>query len=85
MLNKKSTLYILFIGLTIGIIFSCSTEKNTTLSRTYHNITSHYNVFFNANESFKSGMKRIESSYVDDYSKILKPFKIKLMFFEEHA
>lgn len=44
------------------------------MSRTYHNVTSHYNIFFNGNESFKKGIKRAETSKSDDYSKILPVF-----------
>jgi len=53
----------------------CSVEKNTRLTRAYHNITSHYNVYFNGNESLKSGVERIETSIQDDYTKILPIFK----------
>lgn len=53
---------------------ACSTTKNTFISRSYHNVTSHYNVFFNGNESFKKGIKRAETSQSDNYSKLLPLF-----------
>jgi len=53
---------------------ACSTTKNTFVSRNYHNMVSHYNIFFNGTESFKKGIKRAESSQTDNYTKILPLF-----------
>ncbi len=54
---------------------SCSTKKNTAVTRTYHNITSYFNVFFNGKEALKSGVKKIDEGYKDNYSLILPVFK----------
>ena len=59
----------------VSLHSGCSTEKNTRASRTYHNITSHYNVYFNANESVKSGVENIEENIEDDYTRILPIYK----------
>ncbi|MCD4747068.1 MAG: tetratricopeptide repeat protein [Bacteroidales bacterium] len=55
-------------------LFSCSTKKNTFLRRVYHNITGHYNTYWNGNESFKEGVDELENSRVDNYNKILPVF-----------
>lgn len=55
-------------------VFSCTTEKNTGLSRGYHNLTSRYNVLFNGWESFDKGMEKLETAKEDDYSKVLPIF-----------
>ena len=60
-------LFLLFQG--------CSTEKNTFTSRLYHNVTSKYNVFFNANESLKSGIGKIEESIDNDFTRLLPIYK----------
>ncbi|QGY44601.1 hypothetical protein GM418_13295 [Maribellus comscasis] len=66
---------------TIGVVFlvalfaGCSTEKNTRASRAFHNMTSHYNVYFNANESIKEGVQRIEDNIENDYTRILPVYK----------
>jgi tetratricopeptide (TPR) repeat protein len=52
----------------------CSTEKNTLVTRSYHNLTANYNIFFNGTESFKKGIKKAQESYVDDYTQILSVF-----------
>ncbi len=61
-----------------GILVGCSTKKNTPASRTYHNISAHYNVYFNAKESLKSGISRINQAIPDDYTHTLPIFKSSL-------
>jgi len=53
---------------------SCSVEKNTSLSRNYHNLTSHYNVYFNGNESYKRGVEKANRSIRNNYNQILDLF-----------
>lgn len=72
---KRRLGYILSTLFIIGLLIGCSTEKNTALSRSYHNITSHYNVYFNGREAFKGGVLRLENGYVDNYNAILPIFK----------
>ena len=56
------------------ILYSCSTKKNTFTSRTYHNLTTHYNVYWNGNESFKNGRATLKESVADNYNSILKVY-----------
>ncbi|WP_430936332.1 hypothetical protein [Saccharicrinis sp. 156] len=67
-------LKIIYFLLLITFLWGCSTKKNTSLSRGYHNLTAHYNVYFNGRESFKEGVKAIEASNVDDYTQMLAVF-----------
>lgn len=53
------------------VLFSCSTKKNTFTRRTFHNVTTHYNVYWNGNESFKQGVADLNTSARDNYNKIL--------------
>ena len=52
----------------------CSTEKNTGITRAYHNVTTRYNVLFNAKETYKSGVKKAIQSKQDDYTQMLPLF-----------
>ncbi|MFW5658262.1 MAG: tetratricopeptide repeat protein [Bacteroidota bacterium] len=66
-------------GLTYFIIIvlffsGCSTEKNTWITRTYHNVTSKYNILFNASESFNKGVKKVNEAYENDFTGILPVF-----------
>ena len=68
---KRSLAYLLVGIVSAWGLFSCSTEKNTALSRSYHNLTSHYNVYFNGREAYKQGIFRLENSHIENYNKIL--------------
>ncbi|MEI8113189.1 MAG: tetratricopeptide repeat protein [Bacteroidia bacterium] len=65
---------ILFISV-LFFLSACSTEKNTSFSRAYNNVTAHYNVYFNGKESLRKGKEKIDKSVDDDYSKVLPLFK----------
>lgn len=69
-MNKLIKVISVFI-LLLGIAASCSTEKNTLLSRSYHGMTAHYNGYFNANELLNSSMSTYETSLKEDYYDIL--------------
>ena len=74
MLSRK-TIY--WVVLTLPFIYglvSCSVEKNTSLSRNYHNLTSHYNIYFNGNESYKRGIEKANKSVKNNYNHILDLF-----------
>ncbi len=64
----------IFLALIAGLIVSCSVEKNTAATRNFHNLTSHYNIYFNASESYKQGLERAAESFSDDFTSILPLF-----------
>ena len=55
-------------------IISCSSEKNTLVSRAYHNTTAHYNAYFYANERINEVESSIEKSRDNNYNYILNIF-----------
>jgi len=59
----------------LALFNSCSTKKNTFTSRTYHNLTAHYNAFWNGNESFREGVAELEKTAKDNYTTILPVVK----------
>jgi len=59
----------------VAVFAGCSTEKNTRASRTFHNVTSKYNIYFNANESVKAGLNSVEERIEDDFTQILPIYK----------
>lgn len=67
-------LMILITFFVVLIVNSCSTQKNNLLTRTYHQVTAKYNIYFNGRESFRSGVKIAEQQYRYDYNKILPVF-----------
>ena len=61
----------------IGILFnSCQPTKPTLVRKAYHNLTAHYNAYFNGNESLKEGLIELNKKADDDYTKILPAFKL---------
>lgn len=56
------------------LLGSCAPTKNTPIRRGYHNMTSHYNVYFNGNEAYKSGMENIYSAHNENFSITLPVF-----------
>jgi tetratricopeptide (TPR) repeat protein len=49
-------------------------EKNTSLTRNYHNLVSHYNIYFNGSESFNRGIVKAQDAVQMDYNNILPVF-----------
>jgi tetratricopeptide (TPR) repeat protein len=85
MLQLKKTFpysYLLSLVL-ITVLVSCSVEKNTLVNRSFHNLTAHYNVYFNGKEAMKAGLLKIETQLEEDYTKILPIFKESLPNSEE--
>ena len=70
----KKNLSAIFLFILIIFLDSCSTQKNTFITRSYHSITSKYNILFNGNESFKKGYQSIVDNYKDDFTEILPVF-----------
>lgn len=58
------------------LLSSCSTEKAKWTNIQYHNLTCHYNVWWNGNESFKVGMEKLRQNAVDDYTQFIPPENI---------
>jgi len=56
-------------------VFSCSQKKNTFTSRTFHNLSAHYNGLYWANVSLDEGVFNLDKAHKDDYSKILPVFR----------
>ncbi|MFN2395957.1 MAG: tol-pal system YbgF family protein, partial [Bacteroidales bacterium] len=68
---------ILLSGSILLILFfaGCSTQKNSFLNRNYHSITTKYNGYFNARESYHVGLKRLSEMHEDNYETVLSIFR----------
>ena len=63
------------VGLTAAVC-SCSTQKATWSNIQYHNLTTHYNIWWNGNESLKKGVEEIETRCKDDYTRMIPVVKL---------
>lgn len=76
-MNIRKIYILLFTGtLLIFLATSCSTKKNKWNRRVYHNLTGHYNAYFNGNEALKVAVKDISLAHVDDYTEVLDVFPL---------
>lgn len=65
---RKFIIWGLFLAL---IVSACSTKKNTFTRRAYHNLTAHYNPYWNGNESLKEGVGDLRKNVKDNYNSVL--------------
>ena len=55
---------------------SCSTQKNTWASRSFHQTKTKYNIHYNGQKSYDEGLEAISEAHEDDYSSILPLYPI---------
>ena len=49
----------------------CSSQKNTMVNRAYHNLLTHYNIYWNGEEAYKDGETQLNANIKEDYNQIL--------------
>ncbi len=52
-------------------IASCSTQKNTWATRSFHQTKVKYNILYNGNVAYEEGLKAIRDANTDDYDHVL--------------
>lgn len=62
------------VALAMVVFDSCSTKKNTWTRRAYHNVTCHYNVYWNGMVSLGEGEEMLKEKVTDDYNKVLRVY-----------
>ncbi len=72
-MTRKLVKILTFLIILAGIT-ACSTEKNTPMTRFYHNTTLKYNIYFNGRESYKKGITKINDQNSDNYALLLPVF-----------
>ena len=76
-LLKRYRISWMFVIALMSVVFAgCSTQKNTKGTRAFHQFTTRYNVYFNANNAYTDGTKAIERAQQDDYTHLLPMFPI---------
>jgi tetratricopeptide (TPR) repeat protein len=63
-------------ALAVLLFVGCSTQKAKWANITYHNTTCHYNVWWNGNDSYREGLKKLNKTFKDDYTQILPVYQI---------
>jgi tetratricopeptide (TPR) repeat protein len=65
---------VVMVLMLLVFLAACSTKKDGTAYRLFHNMTGHYNGYFNANELVIKGANTLTASHQDDYDKLLPIF-----------
>jgi len=65
--------YLLFVSsiFSIVLILGCSTQKNTAGTRAYHDLTTRYNVLFNAQQSYDETLQALYNKSIDNYTELI--------------
>lgn len=63
----KNTKKIIAVLILLVAIYSCSTKKDTIVSRNFHALTTKYNVLFNGKEALRQGIEGINNQYKEDW------------------
>ncbi len=58
------------------LLSSCSTQKNTWLTRSYHQTKTRYNIHFNGQIAYEEGLKSIEKANTDNFSEVLPLYPV---------
>ncbi len=76
---KKGIKRIIFCIGSILIVMSCSTKKDSFISRTSHSVAAKYNVLFNGKIAFEEAKTQLDNSYEDNFWERLpiEPLKIE--------
>ncbi len=56
------------------MLYGCSTQKNTRGARTYHELTTRYNVFFNAQLEYEERFDLMFENHEDDWHEMLRMY-----------
>lgn len=68
---KGKTSFVLMVGLCMTLFVGCSTRKNTPATRAYHELTTRYNVYFNAEETYNENLNALIENHNDNWHELL--------------
>ena len=71
--NTKLISCLFIVALLTGAM-ACSTKKNTFTRRVYHNLTAHYNAYYNGKEALNEAVLELSKKSKDNYAKVLPVF-----------
>ncbi len=75
-LLKRKFIFHFFVAIALLVFtWGCSTQKNTLVSRNFHSITTKYNGYFNARESYREGIRQLNDAHEDNYEDVLSIFR----------
>ena len=73
---NRHLIYIIALLAGVSVFSSCSTQKNTWASRSFHQTKTKYNIYHNGRIAFTEGEEAIREANEDDYSTILNLYPV---------
>ena len=70
--------FILFGALSLLAVTSCSRKKDKFINRSWHSLNTKYNILYNGNIALEAGKTTINSTYSDNYWKILPVERLQI-------
>ncbi len=70
---KNSSLYCVIILVGTTLVAGCSTKRNTAFTRAYHELTTRYNIYYNADKAYHDMLENQLKNREEDYTTLL-PF-----------
>jgi tetratricopeptide (TPR) repeat protein len=64
-----------YIYILLLLLAACSLEKKSAVNRVLQNLTTRYNILFNASEILKIKQENYASSFIDDYDQLLSVYQ----------
>ncbi len=71
---SKNIIYISIIGITL--LSSCKSSRYGIVKRTFHDVTAHYNGYFNAKQRVDNTELQADKAFQDKYDELLPIFKL---------
>ncbi len=72
----RKTLSILSLFGFLLIFASCSTQKNTWLTRSFHQTKTKYNIQFNGQNAYDEGLEAVNEAHQDDFTELILLYPI---------
>ncbi|TYP99741.1 protein involved in gliding motility SprE [Tenacibaculum adriaticum] len=69
---KRLHKILILLTVLVTVLYSCSTQKDTLVSKNFHALTAKYNVLFNGEQAFQQGLKDIREQHTDNFWKRLQ-------------
>jgi tetratricopeptide (TPR) repeat protein len=61
--------------LLLPLLSSCSTQRNTWLSRHYQELNTRFNVYFNGHQAYLKGLDQLHSTFAENYAELLPVYE----------
>ncbi len=76
-MHKRLVRVVVFSALLLMLLsqWGCSTQKDRFANRAFHTINAKYNGFFNARESYREGVRRLEEAHQENFEQVLPVFR----------